>query len=214
LTGIRRVVDTARRMLNNDDLAELLESTRDRISHMGSDTPSAQGIVHVLEGLIAMLREQAPSSSSFQFESNDQPGSESPEEPQQAPQRAPRRNVPARFRTQQREAESGAANPLLGPQYADFFKKLIADNKPEMREAQDGESEEPQEDAQAEPPSAPQSASKPKYSGFFDALVQKQKTPEAEPPPKDEPEPQEETRPEEPPPRRTNSGFHDQTATG
>src|SRR5262245_37640070 len=45
-------------MLSNDDLAELIESTRDRVRHMGGDTPAGAGIIQVLNGLITVLRDQ------------------------------------------------------------------------------------------------------------------------------------------------------------
>ena len=50
-------------MLSNQDLAELLESTRDRVNLMGGDAPSAVGVVGVLNGLITMLRDEVSSDA-------------------------------------------------------------------------------------------------------------------------------------------------------
>jgi hypothetical protein len=180
-------------MLNNQDLAELLESTRQRISQMGGEAPSSQGVVRVLDGLIGMLRDEAPTESEIE------------PAPTESEQPAPRRRVPARFRTQPSE-QTGPPNPLLQPQYADFFAKLVASHKSEPREAPDQPSPEPA-------PTPPrQSSIKPQYQGFFDALVQKQKEAASTPtqPQAEESEPS--PPPDEPPPRNS-SGFHDETAT-
>src|SRR5437762_14205388 len=95
-------------MLSNDDLAELIESTRDRVQHMGEEAPAAMGVVHVLNGLITMLREQEPADADTS-------------QPVIAPNRE-RRRRPVRTSLETPKP----ANPLLGEQYAGFFQNLIA----------------------------------------------------------------------------------------
>ena len=186
-------------MLNNQDLAELLESTRQRISHMGGEAPSSQGVVRVLDGLIGMLRDATPMDS-------ETPGASTESE-----QPAPRRRVPARFRTQQSE-QSGPANPLLQPQYADFFAKLVASHKSEPREAPE-QAPEIAAPKSPSPKAAQPSSVKPQYQGFFDALVQKQKEATSTPPEPQAEESEPSPAPDEPPPRDIPR-FRDETATG
>src|SRR5437762_13762368 len=98
-------------MLSNDDLAELIEAARDRVQHMAEGAPAAMGVVHVLNGLITMLREQEPADAGIS-------------EPVITPTREPRRRpVRASLDTPK------PANPLLGAQYAGFFQNLIAQQK-------------------------------------------------------------------------------------
>src|SRR4051812_15157805 len=147
-------------MLSNEDLAELLESTRDRVHHMGGDAPAAVGVTRVLNGLITMLREDAADTSDVdgaqpQYENPvayADPEPEAEPEPEPEPEPPPvqqRRQLPVRLRRQQEEqAKAKPANPLLSDQYAGFFSKLIADQKlPDpQREAEEAE-EEPVEEA-------------------------------------------------------------------
>jgi hypothetical protein len=92
----------------------------------------------------------------------------------------------------QQQQESKPANPLMSPQYAGFFNKLIADQKVPDKPRE--ESEEPQPQPQARQQQA--SSVKPQYRGFFDNLVQQQKAPD---PPRSE---------------ESGGGFRDETATG
>jgi len=227
-------------VLNNDDLAELLESTRDRVAHMGGDTPSAQGVAKVLEGLIAMLRNRAPadyaSSASRESQESDFSAATEPEyQPADDSPPAPRKRIPNRFRTAQTEPTEKKENPLLRPQYADFFNKLIESHKTEKPPTHHEESEDEPPPARepARHRAASQSSVKPQYSEFFDKLVGKQKAasaasgnsePTADPQSAPHPEP---TRKPEPTQaaeqvskvpesvwNHTPAPFRDETATG
>src|SRR4051812_40480103 len=127
-------------MLSNEDLAELLESTRDRVKLMGGDAPTAVGVVVALNGLITMLRDEVVTDDTAEDEQADYaapsryaaPEPEPEAEAEPAPE--PQRRIPNRVRRQQQE-QTKPANPLLSDQYAGFFNKLIADQKPQPRES-------------------------------------------------------------------------------
>jgi hypothetical protein len=236
LTGIRRLPHTqglsfrlnqrSVRVLNNEDLAEMLETTRDRIAHMGGGTSSALGVANVLEALIAMLREQSPTAyGSSSIAQKSDAGSEDQAEPEPADATAePRRRVPVRFRGPETQTPSPEPkdNPLLRPQYADFFNKLIASHKTEQPPAEHSADEPPQPaeaPVAAEPARhrAAQSTVKPQYQDFFDKLVGKQKETAVERPAQDEVPAAQHAQPtagttDEPP--RAVGGFRDETATG
>jgi hypothetical protein len=165
LTDSRCIPDTPD-VLSNEDLAELLESTRQRIAHMGGDAPAAAGVAHVLDGLIAMLREQAPTSESLSPAEQApapevEPASEAELAAEPEPAQSPR--VPVRFRRQ--ETDAAHPNPLLRPQYSDFFKKLIADQKaPAKQDEPNAAATEESPEATPAPPAPPPRSN----SGFVD----------------------------------------------
>src|SRR5205814_10704123 len=55
------------RVLSNQDIAELLESTRNDLQHIGSDSLTAAGVVRVLSGLIDMLHEPSAEDDEDSF---------------------------------------------------------------------------------------------------------------------------------------------------
>jgi hypothetical protein len=204
-------------LLNNEDLAELLESTRQRIGHMGGDSPAAQGVAHVLDGMIAMLRDQAPTEAPRVNATKTVETLADEESTTDAPAPPARRVTPVRFRAQE---SSSASNPLLSPQYAGFFQKLVADQKApaEVKSRQD-ESEADEEQSEIdEKPAAPAPSAKPKFSNFFDALVRTQSaSPDAsQDAGNDEPKQVDSPRsaPSNDPDSSAATGFRDETATG
>jgi len=162
-------------MLSSNDLAELIESTRDQVKHMGGDSPAAVGAVQVLNGLITVLRDQVsgevvepePAASSAQQYAEEPASDESQSQAsgEDVPGylqhlRAQRRAGGGRRRPVRESYDKApkAANPLLSPQYSGFFNALIAQQKsPDPRAADEqspsGEAA-PEESAQSddEPP--------------------------------------------------------------
>jgi hypothetical protein len=174
--------------MTDTDVADVLESTRDRITQLAGEAASAAGVVSVLSGLIAMLRQNAPQKAAPMATPSaevEEPVAEEAGEPARRPLTARER------RRLQQAQEEKPANPLLSPQYAGFFNKLIADQKvPDKPREEAEEPEQPQEQQQKQ-----SSSIKPQYRGFFDSLVQQQKAPD---PPRPEP---------------SDEGFRDETAT-
>jgi hypothetical protein len=184
-------------MLSNEDLAELLESTRDRVQHMGGDAPAAVGVTRALDGLITMLRDQVQADEdaaqpTYVNPVDDVEPEAKPEaEPEPEPPVQQRRQIPVRLRRQQEEHKK-PDNPLLSEQYAGFFNKLIADQKmpdaprPAADEGAGNANAADDEPAEAPPQAPRRAAPKPsqppqqssvpaQYRGFFDALVRDQK---------------------------------------
>src|SRR5947207_3464965 len=124
------------RVLSNQDIAELLESTRNELQHIGSDSPTAAGVVRVLSGLIAMLREQSAEDDEDTFSAGQSTSEarsarvseieasmehESEQPAAQVPGylahlRATRRSRPVRESSRANQAEK-PANPLSNPHY-------------------------------------------------------------------------------------------------